>query len=152
MNDDEEEQIAFSLVLNRTAQDIQQEIGDMVLAYPRIQNPVEICEKLLGQYVVVQELYQLIRGRYVRWIVPEKGTLSSGGIVLDIQFKQGNKSNDKSNDMEEDQESAKKTGVFVLCRTYSGGLFHFQYDNTLVFQKMKPREVLYLDLLAADKN
>ena len=51
---DEEEPNDFSLVLNRTPEDIQQEIGDMVLAYPNIQNPVEICEKLLGQYVVIK--------------------------------------------------------------------------------------------------
>jgi len=126
----------FSLVLNRTSEDIQQEIGDMVLLYPNIKNPVEICEKLLGQYVVIQELHQLLKGRYIRWINPENGNLTSGGIVLDVQFKQ---------DSAEVQTPVVKTGVFILYKTYSGGVFSVQYNNTLFFQKLKPRELQYLD-------
>ena len=148
---DEEEPNDFSLVLNRTPEDIQQEIGDMVLAYPNIQNPVEICEKLLGQYVVIQELHQITRGRYVRWINPENLKLSSGGIVLDMQFKQGTTATTATENTEETKEPpyVKKTGVFIMCRSYTGGIFMVQYDKTLFFQKLKPREVLYLELLSS---
>lgn len=142
---DEEEQIDMSLVLNRTPEDIQQEIGDMVLANPRIENPVEVCEKLLGQYIVVQELYQISCSRYVRWINPETGKLSCGGIVLGIHFRQGKIPDDST----EPESIPRKTGVFIVCRGYSGGIFNIQYDNTLFFQKLKPREILFLDLLGS---
>ena len=148
----EEESTDLSLVLNRTPEDIQQEIGEMVLAFPHIQNPVEICEKLLGQYVVIQELHQLSKGRYIRWINTEHGKLSPGGIVLDIQFKQGGTEPPPPETVVEETKwppYVKKTGVFILCRTYAGAVFWVQYDNTLVFQKLKPREVLYLDLLSS---
>ena len=151
---DEEELADFSLVLNRTPEDIQQEIGDMVLAYPNIQNPVEICEKLLGQYVVIQELYQISKGRYIRWINPENGKLVHGGIVLDVQFKQETTENENTEENNNETKNPKKTGVYILCKSINGGVFYVQYSNTLIFQKLKPREVLYLELLGSqmDKN
>lgn len=144
---EEEEQVS-SWILNRTAEMIQQEVGDMILQYPQIQDPVKICEKLLGDYFVIQELHQITRGRYIRWVNLETGVLSNGGIVLDIQFKQ--------TDLEENGETdttrptkKNETGVYILCRTYGGHFFNMLFNRMLVFQKLNDREKMYLDLQQA---
>lgn len=122
-----------SLVLNRTIEDIQREIGDMVLSFSPISNtlrlcPTEICEKLFqGGYVVVQELYQLQKGRYIRWLDSETGKLATGGIVVDILFKE--------------------KGVWILYKGFHQGMYQYRYDNTITFQKMTRWEQTYLALL-----
>ena len=128
-----------SLVLNRTAEEIQREIGEMVLSFSstvsgplgshlKEPDPVEICEKLFqGDYVVIQELYQLQKGRYIRWLDPTTGKLSAGGIVVDILFKE--------------------KGVWILYKGFHQGMYQYRYDNTITFQKMTRWEQTYLALL-----
>lgn len=116
-----------SLVLNRTIEDIQREIGEMVLSFSPISNPLYICEKLFqGGYVVVQELYQLQKGKYIRWLDSETGKLATGGIVVDILFKE--------------------KGVWILYKGFHKGMYQYRYDNTITFQKMSHWEQTYLAL------
>lgn len=132
-NQTEPDQESSSLVLNRTTEEIQREIGEMVLSFsstmsgPLEFDPVEICEKLFqGGYIVVQELYQLQKGRYIRWLDPTTGKLATGGIVVDILFKE--------------------KGVWILYKGFHQGIYQYRYDNTITFQKMSRWEQMYLAL------
>jgi len=84
------------------------------------------CEKLVG-YRYVDELHQLHKGKYVRWIrhdVPDK--LVRGGIVVDIQFGD--------------------FGANILCRLVTGDFLKYRFDKCNTYQKLTDEEQLILDL------
>lgn len=128
-NKEQEEDIETSLVKDRTFNEINDELHRVLRLFTNKQQPAviieKIAEKLQGNYVFVAELFQLRKGRFVRW-VDENGVFSRGGIVADIVFKEA--------------------GVWILCKSYYGQFFQYRYDNTLTFQKMNALEKLYLEL------
>ena len=85
----------------------------------------EICEKLL-EYRYVDELFELHRGKYVRWIRktnPE--ILTNGGIVVDVKFLDN--------------------GINILVKNSSISRFiQYKFDDCLSFQKLSQEEQLIL--------
>lgn len=83
--------------------------------------PFGICSKL-KEYRLVDEIYQLHRGKYVRWL--RDGSLSSGGIVLDIKFLDN--------------------GIHVLCKNNMSRFIQYRFDEVVTFQKLSAEEMLVL--------
>jgi len=89
-----------------------------------------ICEKLVS-YRYVDQIYQLHKGKYIRWIriqSSERSTakpseLTNGGVVVDISF------TDK--------------GTFVLC-TSRMRFFKFKFDDCLIYQQLSDNEQMIL--------
>ena len=83
-------------------------------------------EKLAG-YRFVDELHQLHKGKYVRWIrhdMPEK--LMKGAVVVDIQFGD--------------------FGANILCRLMTGDFLRYRFDKCNTYQKLTDEEQLLLIL------
>ena len=86
----------------------------------------QYCEKL-AEFRLVDEVYELHKGKYVRWINVEsdaKLKLQSGGFVFDIKFLDN--------------------GVHVLCMNNSRRFVQYKFDNCLTFQKLSMEEQLIL--------
>jgi hypothetical protein len=84
------------------------------------------CPKLVG-YRFVDEIYQLHKGKHVRWIRiehPEK--LMVGGILVDVRFTDN--------------------GVNVLCRLHTGRFTQYRFDQCLTYQKLSDEEQMILAL------
>jgi hypothetical protein len=84
------------------------------------------CQKLVG-YRFVDEIYQLHKGKHVRWIRiehPEK--LMVGGILVDIRFTDN--------------------GVNLLCRLHTGRFTQYRFDQCLTYQKLSEDEQMILAL------
>jgi hypothetical protein len=84
------------------------------------------CQKLVG-YRLVDEIYQLHKGKHVRWIRlehPEK--LMVGGILVDIRFTDN--------------------GVNLLCRLHTGRFTQYRFDQCLTYQKLSDEEQMILAL------
>lgn len=84
------------------------------------------CQKLVG-YRFVDEIYQLHKGKHVRWIRlehPEK--LMVGGILVDVRFTDN--------------------GVNLLCRLHTGRFTQYRFDQCLTYQKLSDDEQMILAL------
>jgi hypothetical protein len=92
-----------------------------------------LCKKLAG-YRYVDELYQIHRGKHVRWLRYKIGErplaedamrLTNGGIVVDIKFGEN--------------------GACVLVRVPGAGFFtQYRFDECLTFQKLTDEETMIL--------
>lgn len=85
---------------------------------------MDICERLVG-YKLIDEIHELITGRYIRWVRRDGMTpkLDPGGMLSDIKF------------MDD--------GVHVVSIT-AGARFprKIRYDNYWIFQKLTDDELL----------
>jgi hypothetical protein len=111
---------------NKTIDDIIQEnISELKSIGLNSENIRKTCEKLTG-YRHVDNLYDLHKGKHIRWIRrddPDK-KLTNGGIVMEIKFFDN--------------------GTHVLCRNNQHRLFQIKFDNSILFQKMSVGEQLIL--------
>lgn len=115
---------------NKNIDQINQEIfhclSPIIHSKPHIFN---ICKKLIG-YRHVDEIYQLHKGKQVRWIRLDRDNyeLSRGGIVVDIKFSDN--------------------GTIVLCRLFGPHNQYTQYlfNQCLTFQKLSEEELFMLSL------
>jgi hypothetical protein len=83
-----------------------------------------ICDKL-ADYRFVENIYELHKGKHIRWIKKEKDyQLTNGSLVSDILFTDN--------------------GTNIQCRTYQKGIFQIKWDKCLVFQKLSVGEQLIL--------
>ena len=91
--------------------------------------------KQLKAYRCVNTLEDLRFGGYVRWISlknPERIKLTNGGIVCDIQEKQGD--------------------IIVKCKNKMNMLFQFKLSEVLLFQKLSEQEEVILKALKYLQN
>jgi hypothetical protein len=91
--------------------------------------------KQLKSYRCVNTLEDLRFGSYVRWISlknPERIKLTNGGIVCDIQEKQGD--------------------IIVKCKNKMNMLFQFKLAEILLFQKLSDQEEVILKALKYLQN
>ena len=89
---------------------------------------INVMEKLDG-YRYVDEIHELFRGKYIRWIRHNNKktfTLTNGGMVMDIKF------------LEE--------GIQILCRNGANRFIQYKYDQCLTFQKLTDEEWLLLSV------
>ena len=117
---------------NKTLTDIN---NDKYTALSQIDLPKnsvqQYCEKL-AEFRLVDEVYELHKGKYVRWINIEDDVnlkLHPGGFVFDIKFLDN--------------------GVHVLCMNNSRRFVQYKFDKCLTFQKLSMEEQLIL--MAYDK-
>lgn len=84
-------------------------------------------EKLDG-YRYVDEIHELFRGKYIRWIRIKNNTpsITNGAMVMDIKF------------LEE--------GIQILCRNGRNQFIQFKFDECLVFQKLTDEEWMLLSV------
>jgi hypothetical protein len=89
----------------------------------------EYCSKLVG-YRFVDEIYQLHKGKHVRWIrISNPNRMLVGGTVVDVRF------------VDE--------GVNILCRLPSGRFMQYRFDQCITFQKLTDDEQLMLAVSSA---
>lgn len=82
------------------------------------------CDKL-ADYRYVQNVYEIHRGKHIRWIKKEDSTkLINGAVVTDIIFTD--------------------YGVNIQCRGYKGNFFQIKWDACYIFQKLSVNEQLIL--------
>lgn len=123
----------------QTLESIATSIYDALCSIPHIQ-PKQIqtfCSKLL-EYRYIDEIYQLHRGKHIRWIrihnpeieCAEHILLANGAVVMDTKFFDN--------------------GVHVVCRSpRTGRFFQIKWDECIIFQKLNEEERLILFLNAS---
>jgi hypothetical protein len=105
---------------------------------------------LIG-YKYIDNIDDLIIGRYVRWISlkrPDRISLTNGAHVcnIDIQY---NAQNDNDDDNQDEDNEYK---IRIRCKVVRNGrpsFFNLNFDENLVFQKITEQEWIILDALAA---
>ena len=107
---------------NKTMTDITNEMKERIEETNNEEDKVnEICEKLTG-YRYVDEIFELHKGKMVRWIRIGNNNLTTGGIVMDIKFLEN--------------------GVHVLCMNNRKRFIQYKFDDCYTFQKMSTEEQL----------
>ena len=79
----------------------------------------------LSEYRYVDEIFQLHRGKHIRWIRRDKpDTLTNGGIVMDVKFLD--------------------TGTHILTKNGMNRFIQYNFDDCITFQKMSSEEQMIL--------
>lgn len=113
-----------SYLQNKTLLGIQEETARIVAYYFGGELPAWIVK--LREYVYMDEIMQLVRGRYIRFVqINQSSTmLSNGGILVDVKFF------DK--------------GIHICCRLFNGRYVQYPFDDYLTFQKLTADEIVLL--------
>lgn len=85
----------------------------------------EFYEKLKDQYRYVDEIHELERGKYVRWIRPD-GKLTNGSNIANI--------------------TTGVDGAVILCKNAIGQYTKFVFNNNTTFQKLTDAEKIILEV------
>ena len=120
--------------LSLTQSEIELEILSTLVPFYKTDDTLfGLCKKLVG-YRYVDELYQIHRGKHVRWLRHKIGDrpltedalrLTNGGIVVDLKFGEN--------------------GTCVLVRVPGAGFFtQYKFDECLTFQKLSDEENMIL--------
>jgi hypothetical protein len=90
--------------------------------------PTKLFMEKLDGYRYVDEIHELFRGKYIRWIRRKNNTpsITNGAMVMDIKF------------LEE--------GIHILCRNGRNQFIQFKFDECLVFQKLTDEEWMLLSV------
>jgi hypothetical protein len=103
-------------------------------------------------YKYIDDIDDLIIGRYVRWISlkrPDRISLTNGAHVCNINIQEYDDADD-DDDADEDGDQECKT--CIRCKVVRNGkplFFNLNFDENLVFQKITEQEWIILDALAA---
>tara|TARA_Y100000361_G_scaffold38206_1_gene32694 strand:- start:11279 stop:11755 length:477 start_codon:yes stop_codon:yes gene_type:complete len=109
---------------NKTLSDVTNTVYDKLKEIGIENENIEIlCNKLIG-YRYVDEIFELHKGKMVRWLNLDNNKLTNGGIVVDIKFL--------------------KDGTQILCMNTQKRFIQYKFDNCYTFQKMTPEEQLIL--------
>lgn len=86
-----------------------------------------ILEKL-ADYRYIKNIYELHKGKHIRWIRPSVRplVLEKGAILSDIKFTD--------------------YGTNLQCRRYDQRIYQIRMDDRILFQKMNPEELLLLTI------
>lgn len=122
------ENVDMEFLGNQSLVDIAKEIHD-VLQFQEFEEGFlgQCCMKLV-EYRYVDKIFQLHKGKHVRWIRIGQNTpsLTNGGIVTDIKFLDN--------------------GTHILCK--NGPRFiQYRWDDCLTFQKLSADEQLVLSCM-----
>jgi hypothetical protein len=120
-----------SYLENKTMASILKEKEEVLMSLSIDNEMNNVLMKKLHEYRFVDEIYELHRGKHVRWI--RKSDISQGlklgGIVVDIKFLDN--------------------GTQILVRNrYSGNkMMQYKFDDVLTFQKLSCDEQIILSLI-----
>lgn len=111
---------AQDLLLN-----ISEEIVESMISISLSRDSIaEFCSKLV-EYRFVDKVFQLQKGKHVRWI--RKGnmdpTLTNGGILMDVKFT--------------------NKGVSILCKN-KNRFIQYGFDDCLTYQKLSADELMVI--------
>ena len=108
---------------NKTLESIAHE-NRLVLEILSINNDTlkSYFDKLTG-FTHVNDLYQIHKGKYIRWI-NSKNQLTNGGIVVDILFN--------------------NNGTNIMVRNSMNKIIQIKYDSNTIFQKLTTQKQLLL--------
>lgn len=107
---------------NKTMQEINQDIFNKIKKLnTSLDDKKDICEKLIG-YHPINEVYELHKGKHIRWIRNNK--LTNGGIIVDIKFT--------------------NNGTQVLCMNSAKRFIQIKIDECIIFQKLSETEQLII--------
>lgn len=109
---------------NKTMTDITNDIYEKINEINVPQNKKEDFYTKLTGYRYVDEIYELHKGKMVRWIRIGNTNLTNGGIVMDIKFLDN--------------------GIHVLCMNNQRRFIQYKFDDCYTFQKMSTEEQLIL--------
>jgi hypothetical protein len=104
-------------------------------------------------YKYIDDIDDLIIGRYVRWISlkrPDRISLTNGAHVCNINIQEYDDADDDADDDDDDGDQECKT--CIRCKVVRNGkplFFNLNFDENLVFQKITEQEWIILDALAA---
>jgi len=110
-----------NLTFEKIQKDVYDALVDIGVVKPHIP---KLCASL-ADYRYVDEVCNLHKGKYVRWMHRDKpGELTKGCKVVNIKFAD--------------------TGVCVVCVTNIGRFMQYRYDDCITFQKLDIEEQLIL--------
>ena len=115
---------------NKTMKDIANIMMEKIVEIITDKDETENFYKKLFGYRLVDEIFELHKGKHVRWIRLPNGQcnnnirLTNGGIVVDIKFLD--------------------TGVQVLCLNSRKQFIQYKFDECITFQKLSTEEQLIL--------
>ena len=110
---------------DRTLKEIAEEIYNSLLGLGLSNDTISTyCNKLI-EYRLVEEIYQLHKGKHIRWvrISNREPTLTNGGIVVDIKFLDN--------------------GTHIICKN-KNRFIQYKFDDCVTFQKLSQEEQLLL--------
>jgi len=91
---------------------------------------IDSFSKTLFDFRYVDEIYELHKGKYVRWIkINHNSTnnipkLTTGGFVVNIKFLDN--------------------GIYILCKNNRNQFIQYKYDDCITFQKLSYEEHIIL--------
>ena len=113
-------------LINKTNFQINEDIIESLKSINIINTKVhEICNKLV-EYRLVDEICDLYKGKYVRWInnginaINNVSDLTNGGIIIDVLFRDN--------------------GIHILCKNNRNKFIQYKFDNNITFQKLSLEE------------
>jgi|AntAceMinimDraft_11_1070367.scaffolds.fasta_scaffold06410_6 hypothetical protein len=105
-----------------TIMDENQEALSNLVTTPEI---IQMIYNKLAGYRHVENLYELHKGKHIRWIRHNNpSTITNGAIVSDIKFCDN--------------------GTHIQCITIQRKVFQIKYDDCMIFQKLTVGEQLVL--------
>ena len=109
---------------NKSMEDIRQEITAHIQSL-LLENDKQLqyANKLIG-YRTIDEIYELHKGKHIRWIRKTNNKLANGGIVVDIKFTDN--------------------GTQILCMGPKNRFIQYKFDDCITFQKMSETELLII--------
>jgi hypothetical protein len=117
---------------NKSMEEIRQDINTYIVDLSiETEKKLQYSNKLIG-YRVVEEIYELHKGKHVRWIRKTNNTLTNGGIVVDIKFTDN--------------------GTQILCMGPKNRFIQYKFDECITFQKMSETEQLIIMAYDYAKN
>ena len=134
------ENVDMNYFMNNTLETISSEIVEVLREHGITDTALaNFCEKLVG-FRFVDQIYQLHKGKHVRWIRisnakmsevrdagltngRQNGVLTNGGIVVDVKFLDN--------------------GTQVLCKN-KNRFIQYKFDDCLTFQRLSSDELLVL--------
>ena len=119
------ENVDIDYLSNHTLADISQEVVQALQFAQISKNDIaEFCEKLT-EYRLVDQIFQLHKGKHVRWVRmgSPRLCLTNGGIVVNVKFLDN--------------------GTHILCK--NGPRFiQYKFDDCITFQKLSADEQMIL--------
>ena len=105
--------------LEKTQTEITAEIEDALKQYALSETLIA----KLKEYRIVSKVFEIQRGKHIRWLRPPGSTLTAGGIVVEIKF------------LDE--------GTHILCKCRNR-FIQIKMDDCIIFQKLSHDEQLIL--------
>ena len=84
--------------------------------------------KRLNEYRYVKNIYEIHKGKHLRWIrkTQDPLKLTNGAIVSEVKFLDN--------------------GTYIQCNTYQNNVFQIKMDDCILFQKLTQDELLILSI------